>query len=35
MKQYAILLHKEGISNRSIAKKLNVSEGTIRNWLKK
>ena len=34
-KRYAMQLHSEGISNRSIAKKLDVTEGTIRNWLKK
>ena len=34
MKQYAIQLHHEGISKRAIARKLGVTEGTIRNWLK-
>lgn len=34
MQTYAIQLHKEGVSNRAIAKRLEVSEGTVRNWLK-
>lgn len=34
MKRYALQLHEEGMSNRAIAKKINVTEGTIRNWFK-
>lgn len=34
MKEYALFLHDEGLSNRAIARKLDVTEGTIRNWLK-
>ncbi len=34
MRAYALQLHEDGLSNRAIAKKLEVSEGTIRNWLK-
>lgn len=35
MRKYALLLHNEGLSNRAIARKLSITEGTIRNWLKK
>ncbi|MCD8092872.1 MAG: helix-turn-helix domain-containing protein [Bacteroides sp.] len=34
MKRHAFLLHNEGISNRAIARKLGVTEGTIRYWFK-
>lgn len=34
MKKHALLLHDEGLSNRAIARKLDITEGTIRNWLK-
>jgi transposase len=30
-----IEMNKQGISNVEIAKQTNVSEGTVRNWLKK
>lgn len=35
MKKYAAQLREEGLSNRAIAQKLDITEGTIRNWFKK
>ena len=34
LRQKAIDLHKSGISNRKIGKKLGIAESTVRNWLK-
>ena len=35
MKTQAYIMSTEGLSNRRIAKELGVSEGSVRNWLKK
>jgi RecA-family ATPase len=32
--QEAITLNKQGVSNREIARRFNVSEGTVRNWFR-
>lgn len=34
LKLKCLKLHTQGFSNREIGKRLNVSEGTVRNWLK-
>jgi DNA invertase Pin-like site-specific DNA recombinase len=34
LRQKAFGLHKSGISNRKIGKKLGIAESTVRNWLK-
>jgi DNA invertase Pin-like site-specific DNA recombinase len=34
LRQKAIDLHKGGVSNRKIGKKLGIAESTVRNWLK-
>lgn len=34
LKQRCLMLHYKGISNREIAKRLGITEGTVRNWLK-
>ncbi len=34
LRQKAIDLHKSGVSNRKIGKKLGIAESTVRNWLK-